>query len=250
MEQCIGKKTSRRFLQDYLRLIDVKNMVIVRSSSSRTEYVALTYVWGEDKLKRERPLGWEMPRTLSAAVCTDEYGVETIDLPEELPRTVRDAIAVTRSLGYGYLWVDSLCIIQDDKQDKDLQIGMMDEIYSNATLTIAAGSGLRKSIELLLDVLLSGKYGNADSTFPLDADWGLPGISRRRRYAQRSEIVDGVELAVELPSFENLNSGTSLVWNTRGWTLQEKVCSLALLVSHVYLYLPKIIPCLNLGRRG
>jgi hypothetical protein len=81
MEQCIGKKTSRRFLQDYLRLVDVKNMVIVRSSSSRTEYVALTYVWGEDKLKRERP------RTLSAAVCTDEYGVETIDLPEELPRT-------------------------------------------------------------------------------------------------------------------------------------------------------------------
>ena len=154
MEQCIGKKTSRRFLQDYLRLIDVKNMVIVRSSSSRTEYVALTYVWGEDKLRRERPLGWEMPRTLSAAVCTDEYGVETIDLPEELPRTVRDAIAVTRSLGYGYLWVDSLCIIQDDKQDKDLQIGMMDEIYSNATLTIAAGSGLRKSIELLFDVLL------------------------------------------------------------------------------------------------
>jgi hypothetical protein len=66
---------------------------------------------------------------------------------------------------------------------------------------------------------------------PLDADWGLPGISRRRRYAQRSEIVDGVELAIELPSFEDLNSGTSLVWNTRGWTLQEKVCSHALLVS-------------------
>jgi hypothetical protein len=98
-----------------------------------------------------------MPRTLSAAVCTDEYGVETIDLPEELPRTVRDAITVTRSLEYGYLWVDSLCIIQDDKQDQDLQIGMMDEIYSNATLTIAAGSGLRKSVELLHHVLLSGK---------------------------------------------------------------------------------------------
>jgi hypothetical protein len=108
---------------------------------------------------------------------------------------------------------------------------MVDEIYSNATLTIAAGSGLRKSIELLLDVLLSGKYGNADSIFPLDSDWGLPGISRRRRYAQRSEIVDGVELAVELPSFEELNSGTSLVWNTRGWTLQEKACSHTLFVS-------------------
>jgi Heterokaryon incompatibility protein (HET) len=123
-------------------------MVIVRGSASRADYVALTYVWGEDTLKQEKPPGWEMPRTLSAAVYIDEYGIETAQLPEELPLTVRDAIEVTRSLGYRYLWVDSLCIIQDDREDQNFQLGMMDEIYSNATLTIAAGSGLRKSIEL------------------------------------------------------------------------------------------------------
>jgi len=154
MEQCIGMKTSRRFLQESLRLIDVENMIIVKGSTSRIEYVALTYVWGEDKLKQEKPDGWEMPRTLSAAVCVDRYGIETIELPEELPHTIRDAIEVTRSLGYRYLWVDSLYIIQDDKQDHDLQVGMMDEIYSNASLTIAAGSGLRKSIRPLFDFLL------------------------------------------------------------------------------------------------
>jgi hypothetical protein len=83
--QCLGKKTSRRFLQECLRLIDVEHMIIVRGSTDRTEYVALSYVWGEDKLKRERPPGWEMPRTLRAAVFTDEYGIETIELPKEPP---------------------------------------------------------------------------------------------------------------------------------------------------------------------
>jgi hypothetical protein len=91
----------------------------------------------------------EMPRTLKAAVLTDKYGEEMIELPEILPRTIRDAIEVTRAIDYRYLWVDSLCIIQDDEQDRDFQIAMMDQIYSNADLTIAAGSGLRKSFWLV-----------------------------------------------------------------------------------------------------
>jgi hypothetical protein len=88
----------------------------------------------------------EMPKSLKAAVRTGEDGIETIELPELLPRTIRDALEVTLSIGYRFLWVDSLCIVQDDDEDRDLQIDMMDEIYSNATLTIAAGTGLRKSI--------------------------------------------------------------------------------------------------------
>jgi hypothetical protein len=211
----------------------LRDMIIVRGLTDRTEYVALSYVWGEDKLKRERPPGWKMPQTLRAAVFTDEYGVETIELPEEPLRTIRDAIEVTRSIGYRYLWVDSLCIVQDDQQDQDLQISMMDEVYSNATLTIAAGSSLRKPIELFvsLDLFPHRKYSNTDTSFTLDADWGLPGVSRQRSYAQCSETVESVEFTVELPSFQELNSGTSLVWNTRGWTLQEKVYSHTLLVS-------------------
>lgn len=42
--------------------------------------------------------------------------------------------------------------------------------------------------------------------------------------------MNGVELAVEFPSFRSLNSGTSLIWNSRGWTLQEKVLSKRLLL--------------------
>lgn len=58
----------------------------------------------------------------------------------ELPSTILDAIHVTRQLNLEYLWIDSLCIIQDDKDDKDAQIGRIPEIFSNAHLTICAAS--------------------------------------------------------------------------------------------------------------
>ncbi|MAD87254.1 MAG: hypothetical protein CL912_30205 [Deltaproteobacteria bacterium] len=143
-KRCISDQTSRLFLQGRLRVIDVKSLIIKRGLGEEDEYVALTYVWGEKTLKKEKPRGWRMPRTLKRAVRVDDYGQEVVELPHNIPRTIRDAIDVTRSLGYRYLWVDSLCIVQDDETDQEIQIGMMDEIYSNATLTIAAGSGLRK----------------------------------------------------------------------------------------------------------
>lgn len=49
----------------------------------------------------------------------------------ELPQTIRDAIFVARSLGIGYLWVDSLCIIQEDKVDKAKEIQLMEQIYKS-----------------------------------------------------------------------------------------------------------------------
>jgi hypothetical protein len=69
-----------------------------------------------------------------------------------------------------------------------------------------------------------------NSLFQTDADWGLPGISRPRKFYQRVETVNGVELAVAFPSYRDLNSSEALVWNSRGWTLQEKVLSRRLLL--------------------
>lgn len=58
----------------------------------------------------------------------------------ELPRNFRDAIIVTRVLGLRYLWIDSICIIQDSKDDWEEQIGKMGSIYGTAHLVIAATS--------------------------------------------------------------------------------------------------------------
>jgi hypothetical protein len=61
------------------------------------------------------------------------------DLPwGKLPKTIQDAVRVTHQLGIGYLWVDALCIIQDDEEDKTREISLMGRIYSQAEVTIVA----------------------------------------------------------------------------------------------------------------
>jgi hypothetical protein len=58
----------------------------------------------------------------------------------QLPQTIRDAVEVTRSLGLDYLWVDALCIIQDDPEDCASEIAKMSSVYRGSTITISAAS--------------------------------------------------------------------------------------------------------------
>lgn len=60
-----------------------------------------------------------------------------------LPKTLQDAIVVTQKLGLQYLWVDSLCIIQDDPQDLTREIANMANIFKCAFVTISAASAPR-----------------------------------------------------------------------------------------------------------
>ncbi|KAF4436028.1 HET-domain-containing protein [Fusarium austroafricanum] len=64
-------------------------------------------------------------------------------LYNSLPKTFQDAVAATRALGLRYLWIDSLCIIQDSKQDWEIQCTEMQRIYRNSFVTVAgpAASG-------------------------------------------------------------------------------------------------------------
>jgi hypothetical protein len=55
-----------------------------------------------------------------------------------MPRTIQDAIIATQELGVRLLWIDSLCIIQDDAEDIAFEISQMPSIYNSATVTIAA----------------------------------------------------------------------------------------------------------------
>lgn len=69
---------------------------------------------------------------------------------DDLPRTFQDAVITTRAIGIQYLWIDSLCIIQDDLGDWRQESSKMAEVYTNAWLTIAA-SYARDSTEGLFD---------------------------------------------------------------------------------------------------
>ena len=62
-----------------------------------------------------------------------------------LSQTFRDAISVAKSLEIQYMWIDSLCIIQDSDKDWDEQAPLMDEVFSHAFLCIAATASAKSS---------------------------------------------------------------------------------------------------------
>jgi hypothetical protein len=114
------------------RCIDVEqNCVVLLPSGCR--YAALSYVWGRRKFFT----------TLSSNV-KDLEEPHSLSKPEylaQIPLTIKDAIHVTREIGIRYLWVDNLCIVQDDLDLKVKTIKTMDLVYSAADLVIvAAGS--------------------------------------------------------------------------------------------------------------
>ncbi|RSL54077.1 hypothetical protein CEP54_010094 [Fusarium duplospermum] len=86
-------------------------------------YIALSYCWGGDQLiKTTRAL---LPSWME-------------DIPwEKLPATLKDAIVVCAKLGIPYIWIDAFCIVQDDPEEKAVEIAQMPKIYENSTLTVA-----------------------------------------------------------------------------------------------------------------
>jgi hypothetical protein len=68
---------------------------------------------------------------------------------EELPATFQHAIVITWTLGIQYLWIDAICIIQDDTRDWELESGRMASIYGNSYLTISATSSLSPAAGLV-----------------------------------------------------------------------------------------------------
>ena len=130
------------FCRSTARLIDVRSYCIVNSYSiprdSDNEFVALSYIWGEVSLLR-----------LTSGNIDRLMQVNSLkQLWHHLPRTVQDAITLTRSLGVPYLWVDALCLIQNSKYDLQMGIEDMLMIYDNALFTIVAAAGSDANADL------------------------------------------------------------------------------------------------------
>lgn len=96
--------------------------------SSNVEYIALSHRWLGDL---ESPLLSEKNRSQFRRKIKIS----------SLKASIRDAIYATVRLGIDHLWIDTLCVLQDNKEDKTHEIGRMDSVYSNALCTIAAGVG-------------------------------------------------------------------------------------------------------------
>ncbi|KAF2494998.1 HET-domain-containing protein, partial [Lophium mytilinum] len=99
---------------------------LISTDGGKDPYVALSHCWG-----------LEQPLTTNTA-SLDSRMNEIVW--SQLPKTFQDAIKVTATLGYTYIWVDSLCIIQDSQIDWEEQSAQMATIYEKAVVTLAAAS--------------------------------------------------------------------------------------------------------------
>jgi hypothetical protein len=76
--------------------------------------------------------------------------MDNIDM-DELPKTFQDAIVITRRLGARYLWIDSLCNIQDSVEDWENESASMEHVYRNSMCNIAVTSGMDGSVGCLFE---------------------------------------------------------------------------------------------------
>lgn len=165
------------------------------TSGLKGAYAALSYCWGG-----------QQTFTTSRSTFQDRcQGIETTDLPQ----TIQDAITCTRKLRLRYLWIDSLCIIQDSESDKAKEISRMADIYANAEITISAACA-----------------ESAWSGF-LSRECSIP----PPKLISPFRCFDGSVGSIYLEERANLSEDTKLEdpINERAWTLQESVLSRRLL---------------------
>lgn len=166
-----------------LRVIDTKQRCIALAPLT-CKYATLSYVWG----------------TTSKPLQAKTDNIQTLSTPaylnsNVLPQTIEDAIVVCENIGIRYLWVDRLCILQDDDpKRKTYWLNAMGNIYSQSCLTIIA---------------LTGR----------DADYGLPGVGKLKRSAYWVGALQWIFLVSKSLSWDaHREEG---LYGTRGWTLQE-----------------------------
>lgn len=105
-------------------LHDPRSPRVYESQAESGQWATLSHCWGKTV-------------TTKLTLATYKERMQGISMAV-LPQNFRDAIIITRMLGIQYLWIDSLCIIQDSPEDWLQESAMMGEIYKNSLITIAA----------------------------------------------------------------------------------------------------------------
>jgi len=183
----VCRKVAPPSQQRPIRLLDTFRRCIVMVPRPKSQqYAALSYLWGgRQRVKLIR---------LSLPIFARPHGFCNFNL---LPsRTIADAMDLCRSIGYRYLWVDALCLVQDDMEDMMYQLAGMDDVFKNAAITLVAAEGDHSDYGLI----------------PLE----IPDRTPRTDACDPHEMLR--RLMAESP------------WDERGWTLCEKILSRRLLI--------------------
>ncbi len=168
-----------------------------KTSGAEGKYAALSYCWGG-------------PQAVSLTKGTMAQMLQDISL-DSLPRTLRDAVFITRKLGIRYLWIDALCIIQDSAEDKEVELEAMARIYRDSAITISAANSA------------SVQDGFLRTINPRPSKY--PRFTLPYRAWDDASTVGSVVLQEQF----RVDAFSEPI-NGRGWTLQERLLSPRLLI--------------------
>jgi hypothetical protein len=167
---------------------------LVDAVASMVEYVTLSYCWGESQ-----PL-----LTTKVNLGAHKQGI----LISNMPTTLQQAVQISRALGYRYLWIDALCIVQDDPLEWKREALEMGNIHQQSICTIAATGS--KSAEGGLFLPRTDAQGAIAVAIPFVSEHGV----EPQRYFSVQRARKGFSDLVQ-----------SSKWNSRGWILQERLLS-------------------------
>jgi hypothetical protein len=164
------------------RLIDVGSKCIIQADRGHA-YAALSYVWGDSKDGRLLLEKQNYDELLHLQSLSRHWSI--------IPATIRDAMTAAKRLGQQYLWVDSLCLLQDDPEELQVACMLMDKVYQEAQFTIIGAAG--------------------------DAKTGLPGVypTKRQHVRHHEDIVSGLQMTTTSDMDHWLRSS---LYSQRGWT--------------------------------
>jgi hypothetical protein len=176
--------------------------LVVTAEGHTGKYAALSYCWGG-------------PQPLQLTKDALQNFLQQPIERRALPRGLNDAVDVVYSLELEYFWVDALCIVQDDQDDKKGEIAQMGAIYQNAFVIIAAAtSGSVHESFLWNQSVINTKYSTCTVPVALDSEGshgsgGPSSITVTPVHAHRSDVFP---------------------LNRRGWAFQEALLPPRLLV--------------------
>jgi hypothetical protein len=198
---------------------DFPHVVLVNPQKCE-KYAALSYCWGHRT---------EQDFTYYTTTQTIARGYSGIPL-SELPSTIQDAVFVTQKLGLRYLWVDRLCIVQDDENDLYEELGKMPSIYSFAYVTISAASA-----ESSTAGFLSKRYDRTvgKEVIRIKIRTSAENVTSPNDDDSRKSIASGEQTGpinlLPMKTGQTLTSDITEPIEDRAWTMQEQLLSRKLL---------------------
>ena len=188
-DMAIGGSASPAGPQDLL-VVDVLRMNLCRMPHG-SRYIALSYCWPKVNTF-----------ITTRSNVTELYNPGALRHYEErIIEAIQDAIRCVSELGERYLWVDALCIVQDDEEHKSSQIQQMDQVYGSSLLTLI--------------------HALPNARAEVETHYGLVGYRKGSRMTKQATFqVQGLELLIPSTGLDEVISSSS--WITRAWTFQEE----------------------------